>query len=188
MATTDPIRTLDELHALSDYFIQRKEYRNNVLVVLGISTTLPINKLLELRWSDVYDKQTGKYKDYLILGNKSGKTRAIPLSKEVIKALSLYRPICRSIFLFPSRSGSQPISRIQAWRIIKKAATALNLNGEISCLSLRKTWGYHAWTSKAASPDEIMMVYRQENIENTMKFLRVAPNDSDEVLRKVNLF
>ena len=40
---------------------------------------------------------------------------------------------------------NKPITRIQAFRIIKRAAEACNISGVVSCHSLRKTFGYHAW-------------------------------------------
>ena len=49
------------------------------------------------------------------------------------------------------KSENKPISRIQAFRIISSAAKKCLLSQKVSCHSLRKTFGYHAW-KKGVSP------------------------------------
>jgi hypothetical protein len=49
-------------------------------------------------------------------------------------------------YLIKSRKGvNKAISRVQAYRIIVAAAEALAFASKVSCHSLRKTFGYHAW-------------------------------------------
>ena len=55
MSTTDPIRDQKQLQKLTEYFLNRKQYRNYVLIVLGTCTALRISDLLNLRWQDVFD-------------------------------------------------------------------------------------------------------------------------------------
>jgi integrase len=54
-------------------------------------------------------------------------------------------------FVFESRKSdcgkSRAISRVQAHRVIAQAAEALEFQTRVSCHSLRKTFGYHAWKS-----------------------------------------
>ena len=45
-------------------------------------------------------------------------------------------------YLFKSKRTNKPISRIQAYRILKEAAAACGLE-EIGTHTLRKTFGYH---------------------------------------------
>ncbi|MCG9969940.1 tyrosine-type recombinase/integrase [Pelotomaculum terephthalicicum JT] len=44
-------------------------------------------------------------------------------------------------YLFPSRKGGNPISRVQAYKIINAAAAKVGLN-EIGTHTMRKTFGY----------------------------------------------
>jgi transposase len=55
------------------------------------------------------------------------------------------KKVFREFSLWCSREGlyGKAIGRVQAYRIIKTAADALEL-GRVSCHSLRKTFGYHA--------------------------------------------
>lgn len=60
-------------------------------------------------------------------------------NKQELRALAEY---------FRSRNNTdRPITRTQAWQIVRDAAAAVGATGHISCHSLRKTWGYHAWNS-----------------------------------------
>lgn len=180
MAATEPIRDKKQLKALADYFLKRGQLRNYTLIVMGTSTALRISDLLRLRWSDVYDELHNTFRTHItIIEKKTKKTKTIALNKQVLQALRLYLPHRRGDFIFVSnRKEGKAISRVQAWRIIHAAVVAVGVEGKISCHSLRKTWGYHAWTSKEISPVVIMHIYNHSNYEVTRRYLGVGTGRS----------
>ena len=77
------------------------------------------------------------------------------------------------------RTG-KAISRIQAFRLIKDAAENIGITQNISCHSLRKTFGYHAW-KEGVSPAVIMEIYNHTNFAVTRRYLGVSQDDKDDV-------
>lgn len=190
MAATEPIRNKKQLQAMADYFLKRGEFRNYALIVLGTSTALRISDLLGLRWTDIYDAARNNFHTHItIIEKKTRKSKTIALNKQSLHALRLYFPHRRGDFIFASnRKTAKAISRVQAWRIIHTAVEAVGVEGKISCHSLRKTWGYHAWTGKEISPVVIMHIYNHSNYEITRRYLGVAQDDLDRAYLRMELF
>ncbi|HIW49532.1 MAG TPA: tyrosine-type recombinase/integrase [Candidatus Blautia intestinavium] len=192
MCKTDPIKNTEDIKRLKNYFLLRNQYRNYAMVTVALNTSLRIGDLLGLTWGDVYNAKTGKYREHIVLiEQKTGKRNIIALNKEAIQALKILQntldAVTPSEYIFKSRVGiNQPIVRSYAFRIIKQAVLDLNLEGTISCHSLRKTFGYHAW-KKGVPPALIMSIYNHSSIEITKRYLSIDQDDKDEVFLEMNL-
>lgn len=174
---------------LAAYYLQRGQLRNYALISLGIYSVLRIGDLLTLKWADVYDDRQHTFRSHLTLKEqKTGKVKTIALNPQAICALRTYYPCRDGTFIFASRNGDRPISRVQAWRIIKTAAESLHMAGNIACHSLRKTWGYHAWTSGGISPVVIMNIYNHSDFKVTQRYLGVMQDDLDRAYLQMTLF
>lgn len=190
MPATEPIRDKKQLRALADHFLQKGEYRNYTLIVLGVSTALRISDLLRLRWDDVYDEKQRRFRSHISLTEKkTGKRKTIALSPEAINALRRYLPHRRGVFLFSNhRRNEQPISRVQAWRIIHTGVLAVGISATVGCHGLRKTWGYNAWVSGSVSPVVITEVFQHSSYNITKRYLGITQDDIDRAYCAVKLF
>lgn len=192
MSTTQPIRNPQELELFKNYYeIIQPHPRNSLLIHLGINTALRISDLLHLTWQDVYDFNGKSFRNHLnITERKTGKINSIALNKNALLALDTFFQVTKSNrhddFLFPGKEKSQPLSRYQAYRIIKKAAEASHLQGNISCHSLRKTFGYYAWKS-GAQPVLLMNIYNHSSFQITKRYLGIEQDDKDEIFLNINL-
>lgn len=191
MSTTQPIKQPEEITKLKSFFREKNDLRNFVMIVMGMNTALRISDLLNLRWKSVYDPQKRKYyKHVQLVEQKTGKTNIIALNQAVTDALEELRQVCHPLqedYIFQSRTGeNRPITRNQAYKIINRAARDLGLEGNISCHSLRKTFGYQAW-KKGVPPAVIMEIYNHTSLEITKRYLAIDQDDKDEVMYSMNL-
>ena len=78
------------------------------------------------------------------------------------------------------------MSRYQAYRIIRKAAESVGLPEHVSCHSLRKTFGYHAW-KQGTPPALLMSIYNHSSYRITKRYLCIEQDDKDKVFCNINL-
>ncbi|MDR1571426.1 MAG: tyrosine-type recombinase/integrase [Clostridiales Family XIII bacterium] len=182
MATTEPIRDSRHVRELAGYYFRQGQMRNYCLIVLGIHTALRIGDLLNLRWDEVYDFELRRVRECVAVSEaKTGKTKIIALCKSAVRALSLHAAEAarRGGFVIENPRTGKPISRVQAYRLVRDAAEAVRLQGRVSCHSLRKTFGYHAWKS-GISPAVIMEIYNHSSFAVTRRYLGVTQDDKNE--------
>ncbi len=165
MATTQPIKDVKDIEAMKDYFRNvQQNLRNYALFCVGINTALRIGDLLNLKWEDVYDFKNERYRKHItVREQKTGKINSIALNQNIADALEIYRNslaegIVAGQYIFTGRKKGSHLSRSQAYRIIKDASEAVDIEGNISCHSMRKTCGYHAWLS-GLDPSMLMTLF-----------------------------
>ncbi|MFB9324215.1 MULTISPECIES: tyrosine-type recombinase/integrase [Bacillati] len=141
--TVQPIRDRGKIEEMREH-LKLKSYRDYFLFEMGINVGLRIGDLVKLKVSDVYRKKAIIFKD-----EKSEKNKRVPLSlhiREVIEEYVDRTKLDDNDWLFASRKrtgkNNGHITRVQAYRILNKAAKELDLD-EIGTHSLRKTFGYH---------------------------------------------
>lgn len=192
MGTTQPIRNTEDLQALKNYYLnEHPNLRNYALICTGINTALRISDILSLTWSDVYDFKTETFRKHLIIHeHKTKKLNTLILNQNILHALSLYKEslvdTAPSDFIFSGNSKGKPLSRSQAYRIIKEACRRLRLPDNISCHSLRKTFGYHAWAS-GVNPATLMVIYNHSSFQITKRYLGIEQDDKDRIFLELNL-
>jgi len=192
MATTQPIRNKEQLYALKEYYLKQKpNLRNYALIVTGINTALRISDTLELKWKDVCDGSLDTFRHHIVVReHKTGKENIIAINQNVVHALAEYRDSLPSPqlsqYIFTGRRADAPLSRYQAFRIIKQACAVLHLPENISCHSLRKTFGYHAWVA-GANPIILMQIYNHSSFRITKRYLGIEQDDKDQVFLDLKL-
>ena len=190
MAKSEPIRKTKDIEKIEEYFIEKGQIRNNVLFNLGIYTSLRISDLLNLKWGQVYCFSKKRFNSHLhVTEAKTHKSRKIALNKNAIEALKEYLaalPDCHAgTWLFPSRKKQNPISRIQAYRIIITAANDLSLQDNITCHSMRKVIGYHSWKA-GISLALISEIYNHSSEKVTKHYLGIRQDEIDKVFLSQN--
>ncbi|MDR0425448.1 MAG: tyrosine-type recombinase/integrase [Clostridiales Family XIII bacterium] len=188
MATTEPIRNKGYVRELSEYYLKLGQLRNCCLIVLSIHTALRVSDLLRLTWDDVYDFTRGKIRRHIaVTEKKTGKAKSIALNKHAVYVLTLHarQSAKQGGALIENARTDRPISRIQAYRIIRAAAEALGFESRVSCHSLRKTFGYHAWKG-GVSPAVIMEIYNHSSFSVTKRYLGVSQDDKDDAYLRLD--
>lgn len=189
---TTPIRKKEDINLIKEYYLKNGKYRDYALFVVGINTSLRISDILNMRWNDIYDFEYQRFKEHLFLiEQKTGKNTCIAINtsfKDAILLLMKHRmPLSQNDYIFCSSNNHEKhISRNRAWHIIKKAAEVNHLDGNISCHSLRKTFGYHAWKN-GVPPALIMEIYNHSNIAVTKRYLSINQDEKDTLFHSINL-
>lgn len=202
MNTVEPIKKIAHIREMKE-FLKSQSSRNELLFILGINTGLRISDILKLRYED-FMKDKYNIKDCVtIQEKKTKKTKKFYLTqivkdkftnyvKEIFKDKS-YTPGC---YIFKSRKGNGAISREQAYRILNKAGEKIGLverdannnivSGEIGTHTLRKTFGYHAYTS-GVSLSLLMQIFNHSSEAQTLRYIGITEENKKDVYLNLNL-
>lgn len=126
---TEPIRDKRELTLFLNFYSRQKpNTRNQCLIVFGLNTALRISDILTLKWDRIYDFKNRKFKKRItVKEKKTGKLNTIPINKELLICIrKLFRenkPLKTDYIFSKTTDHTRPLSRTQAYRIVKYAAS-----------------------------------------------------------------
>jgi len=137
MNTVQPIRDKNKIEDMKNELL-KLGYKNYILFIVGINTGLRISDILNLKVYDVRDRSHITIKE-----RKTGKEKRFLINSQLRKDIEKFISGMNSEeYIFQSRKGNnKPISRVQAYRILNKAAVKVDLK-EVGTHTLRKTFGY----------------------------------------------
>ena len=140
MKEVQPIRNLEKIRDMKNQ-LALSGARNVLLFSMGINTGLRISDLLSLKVEDVRGVN-----QYVLKEKKTGKSKRILLHAVQNDIQEYVKFKNDNEYLFASKKGNGPITRVQAYRILNSAARVVGLD-EIGTHTLRKTFGYHFYRS-----------------------------------------
>lgn len=189
MEFVEPIRDRKKLEAIKKV-LRGTNLRDHCLFVLGINSGLRISDLLALTIEDVATARGKVAERIQIRERKTGKVKDFPLGTNARKAIEEYlstRPNASpEETLFPSRKGFHPLQRVQAWKILNRAAQAVGIQERIGTHTLRKTFGYHAYR-EGKDLVLIQKLLNHHSPSTTLRYIGITRDDLDQVYLTVNL-
>lgn len=196
---SQPIKKGYDIKRLSEYYISKGEYRNNMLFVLGINFGLRISDILELRFCDVINKDFTFKNTVAVFEKKTRNTRKkktnriITINSCVRQAIILYldnTPNCSlSDYMFISESnnkslsGNTPLTRQAADQIIKQGTKAIGLEGNYATHSLRKTFAYQYMLQHKNEPRALQLLqkmFNHKSMRQTLDYIGITEEEIDE--------
>jgi integrase len=155
--------------------------RDQAMVILDERTGFRISELLSLHVGDVW--QQGRMVDWINVPKRVVKRqtqgRTLPLHPQAKRALSAWLEVyghAPALVLFPSRKGiNQPLTRVQAWKILQKAARSQQLTGRIGFHSLRKKFGQEVYEALDYDLDATRQLLGHKWITSTQAYLGSDP-------------
>lgn len=179
MNEVQPIRDKEKITEVSNV-LKNQSYRNYMLFIFGIYTGLRISDLLKLTVGFVKNREH--------ISIKEKKTRKViriymqPVLQNEIKRYCRDKP--DEEYLFVSRKGrNKPISREQAYRILKAAALKCGLY-EIGTHTLRKTFGYQTFKNDN-DISIVMKMLNHSKEEHTLRYIGITQENQDKARSKL---
>lgn len=157
--------------------------RDVAMFEVGIRTGFRISEILSMRVGDVF--VDGRMRTSVIVKKcwmKGGKrSRTMPLHPKASNALfrwiieaEFVRPGMEDQPVFCRQRTDHPMTRAQAWGILKSAARRAGLDvSRIASHSMRKTFASHMWQSTHVNHDMAKMakLLGHSNFSNTLRYL-----------------
>lgn len=178
----EPIKSKKQIDALKKY-LRGQNIRDYLLFVLGINSGLRISDLLTLTVEDVQGQERISLRE-----KKTGKAKDFPLSDTCKKAILDYLKTTgvKNGFLFASRKGHKPITRVQAYRILNEAAQYVGIKEAVGTHTLRKTFGFHAYQN-GVDITRIQKLLNHSAPSVTLAYIGITKQELDNVYISLNL-
>lgn len=179
MNTVQPIRDMDTVLDIARYLKQKNE-RDYVMFMTGIYSGLRVSDFRTFRVGTV------RGKDHIsIREKKTGKEKRFLINKNLRKIYDEYTRGKDDLqYLFENQRTHKPITRQQAWNIIKDAGRQFGIE-DLGTHTMRKTFGYHMYqaTKDAAM---LMKLFNHSDVHITLRYIGIEQDQTDQAIAKLN--
>ncbi|MFN7249371.1 MAG: tyrosine-type recombinase/integrase [Anaerobacillus sp.] len=186
MEFVEAIKDRQKISEIKNVLFDRSK-RDYLLFTLGINTGLKISDLLNIKKHQIVDKE-GAIKEFLQLKDKQ--IYSVYLNNQVKKSVEVYMATVPSLscddYIFKSKKGNFPITRQQAYRIINSVAKEVGIESKIGTHTLRKTFGYHAYSGGVAV-SLLQKIFHHSSRGETMKYIGIKKDEDVPSKIDVNL-
>ncbi len=134
-----PIRSKEKIDRMKQA-LKAKDEKYYIMWLIGCNTALRVSDILNLKVWNIKEERVE------IREKKTNKLKRFGFNDKIQRELLEYceRFDSDDAYIIPSRKGTnQPISRVQAYRVLQDAAKVAGLKqNEIGTHTMRKTYGY----------------------------------------------
>lgn len=201
----DPIKDMKDIFRISEFLVNQRRYRDNMLFIVGINFGLRVSDLLVLRFSDLINPDCSFRDSFAIIEKKTSTTRKtmknryISINAAVVEAVTLYLEntagVRLSDYLFRSESNrgsnqNKPIHRNSVDRILKGIGDDLDLKAHMSTHTLRKTFGYHQMVMSGNDPRKLLLlqkIFGHSTSAMTLDYIGITTEEIEDAYRNLNL-
>lgn len=210
MQVVQPIRDIKKLHQMES-MLKESNQRDYILFRLGVNSGLRISDILKLKVKDLRNQT-----HFILREQKTGKAQKLKIQPELKKELDQYlKDMNDDDFVIGSQkytdkltistkvkdengkskrvvqqientSSNSPLQRMQAWRIINKAANEVGIYGEIGCHTLRKTFGYHFYQQYNDNNNRalalLQQIFNHSSSYITLRYIGIVQDEIDDLI------
>ena len=203
--SAEPIKSMDDIIRISQFLIEKKRFRDNMLFIIGINFGLRVSDLRTLRFSHLINDDCTFRDRFPILEKKTKNTRKhqrnryISINTAVVEAVTLYLEntpgVHLSDYMFRSASNNgcnenKPISKQAVDAVLKGVAKDLGLGNRMATHSLRKTFAYHQMVMSGNDPRKLLLLQKMfghSTAAQTLDYIGITSEEIDEASRMLNL-
>ena len=184
--TVQPIKDHNKIKRMLKV-LEDQNPRNALLFRVGLNTILRIQDILDLKVKDIFHED-GSFREYLSLFERKTrkyKNRQLKnvklnslLRKELKEYVEFFELTPEDYIFFSLHNPDNNLDRIQAWRMLKKAAEKVGIKN-FGTHSMRKTL---AWTIYKQTKDIslVMIMLNHQSPKMTLRYLGITQESIDK--------
>lgn len=159
--------------------------QDRALILLGATTGFRISELLSLTWTDVLQQSRVMVVKRNTKGRLQSRSALLhPEAKAALEALHYaVQPKSDGEYIFKSRKGeNRAIGKVQAWRRLDEAFTALGLKGKLGTHCMRKYFAERVYEGTGKDLLKTQRALGHRNINSTISYLSFNTQELDATI------
>lgn len=178
----EPIRDKETVEGIANYLKQSNE-RDYAMFMTGLYTGLRISDILQLKISDVANKDSINLRE-----RKTGKQRIIKINP-ILKRL--YKEYCFNKeydeYLVSSQQNCfKAISRERAYMILRDVAKIFRIEN-IGTHTMRKTFGYHFYR-ETKDVVTLQKIFNHASPSITLRYIGIDQENANKAIENFKIF